>query len=127
MNIEMAVNSKVGKVLVWLLTIGAGGAMLLAGSQKFLQSDMWMELFAGWGYPAVLAYVVGALEMVGGAAAFVPKFATYGSVLVVLIMCGAVFTMVTSGTAPSSLPAGVSILCFSIIAYVRLDERWTLG
>lgn len=123
MNLEEAVNSKVGNVLVWLLTIGAGGAMLLAGSGKFLQSDMWMGLFAGWGYPAVFAYVIGALEMLGAAAAFIPKFATYGAGVVALIMCGAVFTMVTHGGDPN-LP-GLNILCFSIIAYVRFGARWT--
>ncbi|MDE0898712.1 MAG: DoxX family protein [Longimicrobiales bacterium] len=123
MNLEGAVNSRVGNVLVWLLTIGAGGVMLWSGSAKFLQSDMWMATFAGWGYPAVFAYVVGALEMLGAAAAFIPKFATYGAVLVVLIMCGAVFTMVTHGGDPSL--AGLNLLCFSIIAYARLGARWT--
>ena len=122
---EEGATGKFGKIVLWLVTIALGLAMIGAGSTKFVSAETWISMFEGWGYPAAFSYVIGVLEIVGAAAAFVPRFATYGATLVALIMCGAVFTLVTNPGEMGPLVPIVNVIGFGAIAYFRRNERWT--
>ena len=122
---EHGAAEKFGKIALWLVTIVLGVAMIGAGATKFISSEMWIEMFAGWGYPAAFSFVIGALEIVGAAASFVPRFATYGATLVALIMCGAAFTVVTNPGEMGPLVPMVNIVGFGAIAFFRRGVRWT--
>ena len=119
--------AKAGTIFLWIVTIAAGAGMALAGVTKFTSAGMWTEMFAGWGYPAAFAYVIGALEVVGALAFFVPRFATYAGTLIALIMAGAVFTIVVNQAEMPLLVPGLNLLVFGTVAFLRRDLRWTPG
>ena len=119
--------AKAGTILLWIVTIAAGAGMTLAGVTKFTAAEGWTQMFTGWGYPAAFSYVLGALEVVGGLAFFVPRFATYAGTLVALIMAGAVFTIVANQADMPLLVPGTNLVVFAGVAFLRRDLRWTPG
>jgi len=119
--------AKAGTIFLWIVTIAAGAGMALAGATKFMSPDMWTEMFTGWGYPAAFAFVIGALEVVGALAFFVPRFATYAGTLIALIMAGAVFTIVVNQADMPLLVPGANLVVFAAVAFLRRDLRWTPG
>lgn len=119
--------AKAGTLFLWVITIAAGAGMALAGVTKFTSSEMWTGLFAGWGYPAAFAYVIGFLEVAGALAFLVPRFATYAGTLIALIMSGAVITiLVHQADMPLLVPA-TNLVVFGAVAFLRRDLRWTPG
>jgi len=123
---EDGTKKKVGQIILWVSTVAFGGLMLLAGATKFLQPEMWVENFEGWGYPGALAYLIGGLEMAGAVALFVPRFATYAGGMIALIMCVAALTLIMNpGTlGPPTIPL-INVIGFTAIAYARRNQRWT--
>jgi uncharacterized membrane protein YphA (DoxX/SURF4 family) len=119
--------AKAGTIILWIVTIAAGAGMALAGVTKFTSSDMWTEMFTGWGYPAAFAYVIGALEVAGALAFFVPRFATYAGSLIALIMGGAVVTIVVHQADMPLLVPAVNLTVFATVAFLRRNLRWTPG
>ena len=77
---------------LWILTIGTGVIMMLAGSGKLTGGAPWPALFQGWGYPTWLRIVTGVAQVAGGFALFVPRVAAYGAGVLVLVMIGAMVT-----------------------------------
>ena len=117
--------AKTGTMFLWVVTIAAGGGMVLAGLTKFTSSEMWTGLFAGWGYPTVFAYVIGGLEIVGALAFFVPRFSTYAGTLIALIMGGAVVTIVVNQAEMPLLVPATNFVVFAVVAFLRRGLRWT--
>ena len=119
---------KVGRILLWLVTIGLGAAMVLAGASKFLMAEMWTTNFTSWGYPAAFSYVVGLLEVAAGLAFLVPRFATYAGALIVIIMAGAAVTLVMNPGpfGPPTVPI-INIVGFAGVAWARRSVRWKPG
>jgi putative oxidoreductase len=113
-------------VLLWVVTILLALIMILAGSGKF-RSNVWQLLFAGWGFPIWFSYLIGALEIIGGACLLVPRLASYAAVLLCTILGGAVVTLIAHPTPKFSpiLPA-VYIVLFVLIAVARRRDRWSL-
>ncbi|WP_419165623.1 DoxX family protein [Candidatus Palauibacter sp.] len=56
-----------------------------------------VEAYAAFGYPALLQYVVGAVEVVAGLLLFGRVSRFYGAILVILLMVGAIFTLGREG------------------------------
>lgn len=119
--------AKAGTLFLWIITIAAGAGMALAGVTKFTSSEMWTGLFAGWGYPAAFAYVIGLLEVAGAVAFLVPRFATYAGTLIALIMGGAVITIVVNQADMPLLVPATNLVVFAAVAFLRRDLRWTPG
>jgi uncharacterized membrane protein YphA (DoxX/SURF4 family) len=115
----------VGAVMLWALIVLEVLGMGLAGLAKF-QGDQWQDMFVGWGYAAWFALVVGAAEVVGALVLFVPRFASYAASMLIVIMLGAIGTVLWS-TYESGLGAGVPmihIVALSIILFARRKRRW---
>jgi putative oxidoreductase len=96
---------------VWTLQIAFGALCVLVGAGKFGNPD-WVRRFAQWGYPAGFYMVVGALEVVGGLFILVPRVTSYGALLIVVLMLGAIATHLTHG----EMPRVVSPIAFLLIA-----------
>ena len=84
----------------WVLTMAIAVGIGVAGVTKFTQPERWRALFVGWGYPAWFSSVIGAAEVVGAVALFVPPVATYATGLLGVIMLGAFATLVTHPGGP---------------------------
>ena len=118
-------GAKAGTIFLWVVTIAAGGGMVLAGVTKFTSSEMWTGLLAGWGYPTVFAYVIGGLEIAGALAFFVPRFAAYAGTLIAPIMGGVVVTIVVSQAEMPLLVPATNLVVFAVVAFLRRGLRWT--
>jgi uncharacterized membrane protein YphA (DoxX/SURF4 family) len=84
------------KVLTWLLAL----LFVAAGVQKVLALGSAATEFARLGYSAGFRLLIGALEIVGGVALLVPAAALWGAALLLAIMVGATWTLVTVGDSP---------------------------
>ena len=110
---------KLGMILLWILTVATSLLLLLAGATKFTASATWIELFEGWSYPAWFSYVVGAVEVGGAMVLVIPRYATYAAVVLMLIMAGAIFTLLTNPGEMGPAPAIFNFIALAIIAYAR--------
>ncbi len=118
----------VGAAMLWILTILELLGIGVAGLSKFL-GDGWQNMFVGWGYPAWFALVIGGAEMLSGLLLVVPRFASYAASLLIVIMLGAIWTVV-SPTNTTQLGPGlptIHIAVLSIILYARWRRRWRPG
>lgn len=124
MSGERSAVPAAGTVMLWVLTVVMAGLLGFAGLAKFAQSDLWTGLFAGWGYPTWLSYVVGALELAGAVGLLVPRLATYAGALLVAIMIAAAYTVLTNPGDMGAVPPAVNIVGLAIVAYARRKDRW---
>jgi len=109
--------------LLWTLTVLEAFGMGLAGFAKF-GTQTWTDMFAGWGYPAAFAYVIGAGEMAGALAILVPRFATYAAVFLTIIMLGALGTVVVHDDPLGITAPIMHLVVLAIIGFARRDRRW---
>jgi uncharacterized membrane protein YphA (DoxX/SURF4 family) len=109
--------------LLWVLTVAVAVGLLLAGATKFTASETWIGLFEGWSYPAWFSYAVGAVEVVGALVLVVPRYSTYAAGVLMLIMAGAIFTLLTNPGEMGPAPAVFNFVGLAVIAYSRRGAR----
>lgn len=107
----------------WILTLAIALGIGVAGVTKFTQPEHWRVLFAGWGYPAWFASVIGAAEVGGAVALFVPPVATYATGLLGVIMLGAFVTLITHPGGPFGWGATPAIYILLLTLRHLLRER----
>ena len=90
-------GQKIRNIGAWILQVLLGLQMLMAGQAKFTRSDSWASQFEGWGYPDNFFYLIGGLEVIFALAIFIPKLTSYASLVLTIIMIGAVLTHATHG------------------------------
>lgn len=90
---------RVRSVAVWAGAIFLAVAFVAVGLSKFegTSAMRWAERFQQWGYPASAAYVVGALEMLGGLGVLIPRWRRVASLTLVILMTGALGTHLVHG------------------------------
>ena len=82
---------------LWVLIVLELLGMGVAGVSKF-QGDGWQRMFEGWGYAAWFALVIGAAEMSAALMLTARKLASYAAMLLIVIMLGAIWTVLTNET-----------------------------
>jgi putative oxidoreductase len=105
-------------IAVWTLQIFMGLMFVLLGVMKF-QDPSWARKFAQWGYPDGFYMVVGVLEAVGGVALLVPRFSTYGAVLLMTVMAGAALTHLVFGEMQRLPVPLVYLLVTALVGWLR--------
>ena len=107
---------KAAFIFIWLVQALMAVVMTGSGVQKFT-NPAWERMFRVWGYPDYFYVVIGVIEVIGGVALLVPKFATPAAVVLMVVMVGAGITQVTNGGS------GVGELVFftllGVIAWAR--------
>jgi uncharacterized membrane protein YphA (DoxX/SURF4 family) len=73
----------------WLLGLYFARMYLEMGWVKFDPAGFWSAAFARWGYPPWFRILIGGLEVAGGVCLVVPWLASYGAVVLVVVMLGA--------------------------------------
>jgi uncharacterized membrane protein YphA (DoxX/SURF4 family) len=106
---------------VWILQIAFAGLCLLAGTGKFGDPN-WVRRFAEWGYPAGAYLVVGVLEIIGGLLILVPRFASYGSLLIMTVMVGAIGTHLTHGEMRRVISPVAFLLIAAGVGWLRRHD-----
>lgn len=64
----------------------------------------WTERFVHWGYPANAQYVVGVLEILGGLGVLIPPSRRAASLILGVLMAGALCTHVVHAEFPRVIP-----------------------
>jgi uncharacterized membrane protein YphA (DoxX/SURF4 family) len=81
------------------------------------------ETFVGWRYPAWFAFVIGTIEVLAAIALFVPRLAFYAAALLVVIMLGALYTVIANASDLGWATAGTQVAVMSVIAALRFPRR----
>lgn len=102
----------------WVLTILLAVLMAGPGSQKFT-SNTWERMFRQWGYPDGFYLVIGAVEVIGGLALLIPRTASYGAIMLAIVMIGAAATQILKGGRN-----GVGEIVFASLLILLAVIRW---
>jgi putative oxidoreductase len=117
------------EILLWAVTVLIALGIGLVGVAKFLQPDHWRQLFTGWGYPGWFSSVVGVIEVVGAVGLLVPRLASYGAILLGVVMLAALLTLLRHPGGPLGWGATptVYIVLLAVIAASRWRQRTAVG
>lgn len=103
-------------LLVWAISILGGAIMITVGWGKLQGGPPWPEAFEGWGYPVWFRILIGLAQLAGGVAVFIPRIASYGAGLLVVVMTGALVTELLQepqfGAAMPAILGGMFVLVF---------------
>src|SRR5438132_11238366 len=109
------------RITVWILTIVAAAMFLLAGSLKLAGVPMEVELFAAIGIGQWFRLLTGTLEIGGALLLLVPVTATFGALLLAVVMIGAIVTHLFIIGGSPLLP--MALLAITIaVAYMRQER-----
>lgn len=112
----LIISRCVFQVILGLLFIVAGAPKL------FINHEMWVTRFEGWGYPGNFHYVVGFLELGGALLLFVPKYVLYSAGMLSVIMIGAIFTVLMNNEPVASpLVFLILLLVLLLLSYLTKD------
>ncbi len=115
----MADTDRIKTTAVWILSGLLALLYLFAGATKLAGMQMHVEHFAHWGYPDWFRLVVGATEVIFGAALLVLQVAFYGAVALGIDMVGAMYTELFRGEPPRAAFPLVLLLLLAVVAYAR--------
>jgi uncharacterized membrane protein YphA (DoxX/SURF4 family) len=110
-------NSKVTTIAGWVLAVVLGGLYIMAGAGKF--GGAGAEMFAGWGYAAWFAMLIGVLEVLGGVGLIVPKTTRWAVFGLTGIMLGAAYTHLSNGEGPAVLRPAVFLVLLWVLWWLR--------
>ena len=109
---------RVLQVAVWLCQAMLAAMFLFAGSAKFTR-PVWARMFARWGYPDDFYLLIGAVEVVAGAALLVPRLAAPAALVLLVVMIGAGLTHLLHGEQQRLPQILVMSTLLGIVAYGR--------
>ena len=107
------------RILTWLLAL----LFVVAGVPKLLGLGSIAADFARMGYSTGFRLLIGALEFAGGLALLVDSVALYGAGLLLVIMVGATWTLVTVGESPVPPIVVGTLLMILVAARARSSSR----
>jgi putative oxidoreductase len=117
------------RVLVWGCAFVLALVFVFAGVSKLegASAIRCTARFAGWGYPAGMAAVVGVLEILGGLGVLVPKVRRPAAWLLIALMLGAAGTHALNAEFARVLPplvlGGLALLLSSRSRVIRQGSR----
>lgn len=95
-----------------------------AGLSKFQNTDGWMYWFIQFGYPPQLALLIGAVEFAGAGLLLIPRLASYVSIVLAIVMLGALEAVLTTETDLGWLDPVLHLTFLSIIGTFHWKRRW---
>jgi putative oxidoreductase len=111
------------------LCVALAVVYLVSGAAKLIGVQAIVELFATWGYPAVLLPVIGSLEVLGALGLLIPRVASLAALTLALVMLGAVCTHLFRGFAPLAIVPALCLAALVFIAKERLNapQGWVMS
>ena len=112
-------------IVLWIATLLAGLGIGVVGAAKFGNARAWERLFVGWGYPAWMSLVVGAVEIVGAILLFIPRAALVGAAILGAVMAGALVTLILHPGGPMGWGAtpAMHLGLLAVVAAIRWSRR----
>src|SRR5882762_9147831 len=97
-----------------MITLFLALVCLRSGWLKVTGNIFWVRDFHRWGYPDWFRVMVGIAELTSMALLLIPRLASYGAMLFVVVMLGAIYTHATHHEF-SRLPFNFLLLGLSLI------------
>jgi putative oxidoreductase len=114
----MAESGRATRIAIWILSGLLAALFLFAGVPKILGIGEAGQHFAEWGYPAWFRILIGVIEVSGGIGLLISGVAFYAAGALGVVMIGAIYTILTTGTPGVAIPI-VCLLLLGVIAYLR--------
>jgi hypothetical protein len=100
---------------------------VFAAPPKLMGDPQAVEGFIKMGYSDAFRLFIGAAEFLGGLGLLIPRLAFWAALGLIIIMIGAVYTLVTNGMASNLAPAVIALVLLGFIAYVRRSQALFLS
>jgi uncharacterized membrane protein YphA (DoxX/SURF4 family) len=81
-------------IVVWVLRLLLAVLFAIQGVLKLSGSPGWISRFSGWGYPDHFYLAVGVAELLGAIGLLIPRLASFGALVLLVVMLGATATHV---------------------------------
>jgi putative oxidoreductase len=116
-----AIRGRLSRIALWTLQIGASAMFLFAGGLKLAGVPQMVATFEAIDLGQWFRYATGAIEVASALALLVPPLASFGALVLIPTMVGAVAThlFVIGGSAA---PAAVLLIASIAIAWARRGE-----
>ena len=110
--------ARLRSVAAWIVRLLLAALFVVQGITKLSGSPAWISRFKGWGYPDHFYVAVGLAELLGAIALLIPKFTTFGSSMLIVVMVGATATHVVY-REPQVVTTLVILIMLAASLYVR--------
>jgi uncharacterized membrane protein YphA (DoxX/SURF4 family) len=115
-------TARVANVALWAVQVLLAATYAFAAAGKLTSDPAVMAGFAAMGIGAVAVYIIGALELAGAIAMFIPRLTGLAAACFVALMVGAVIaTLAAGGGAIVAFPATVGVVA-AVVAWGRRDS-----
>ena len=111
---------RVRRVVSWIIAVLLALGYGFAGMGKLTGAAS--EMFAGWGYPAWFALLIGVLELAGALGLLLPKLTRWAALGLAGIMIGAVFTHVSQGEGLQVLRPLIFLFLLATLRWLRRED-----
>lgn len=112
-------SSKLKRILAFVFTIILTLMVLPAGLVKLIGDVRVVDEFARWGYPEIVMYGVGVLEVMGVVGLWIKSTRKRAAGLIAIIMIGALVTNILNDPWAVALVPGVLFLLASELVWIR--------
>ena len=116
------VTSRAASAVLWVLQVFLAAVYAFSAFGKLTAEAQNVAGFEAMGLGVTGMYVIGALELAGAVAMFVPRLTGLAALCFVALMTGAVImTLAIGGGALAAIPATVGVVA-AIVAWGRRDS-----
>jgi len=84
--------NSVKSIVAWILRLLLAALFAIQGIIKLNGSPAWISRFSGWGYPDHFYLAVGVAELLGAIGLLIPRLASPGALVLIVVMMGATAT-----------------------------------
>ena len=120
-------RSRAGNAALWTLQAVLAAVYAFSAFGKLTAEAQNVAGFEAMGLGMPGMYIIGALELAGAIAMFIPRLTGLAALCFVVLMIGAVtITLAIGGGILVAMPAAVGVLA-AIVAYGRRDSTKTLA
>ncbi len=109
--------AKARHVIGWILVVLLAAGYALAALGKLTGAAT--EMFAGWGYPAWFATLIGVLELAGALGLLIPRTTRYAVLGLTVIMLGASYTHLANGEGMQVLRPAIFLAVLWLVWWLR--------
>jgi uncharacterized membrane protein YphA (DoxX/SURF4 family) len=122
--VPTTIRKKIRLVIAWALGLYLARMYVRNGWIKFDPDGFWTAAFAEWGFPVWFRWLVGAIEVVGGALLLVPWLASWAAAALTIVMLGALTLRLGGGWFVDAAWIAAYLVCLGWIGLQWWPWRW---
>lgn len=114
---------KLKQGLVWFFSVALAAGMAYSGIAKFMDPEGWGRRFEAFGVSSELLLFTAVFEVIGAALLLIPRLASYGAAIILVIMSVAVWSHLNSGVGDPTTAAVYAVVAL-VLLLLRLRQSW---